>query len=161
MKRFLKWGLGVLAALLIGVQFVPVSRTNPSSDPSRGIWSTAHVTPEVAGLLRTACTDCHSNETRWPWYSRVAPVSWFVTDHVNHGRQHLNFSDWLQSAGHGENATPDDRLHEICEEVSKGGMPLKSYTFLHRNAELSAADIRRICEWTEGERRRLATRSSP
>jgi len=52
------------------------------------------VDPQVAGILDRACADCHSNKTRWPWYSHVAPVSWFVIDHVNHGRSHLNFSEW-------------------------------------------------------------------
>jgi hypothetical protein len=161
MKKILKWAAGALALLFIGIQFVPVNRTNPSSDASRSVWTNSQMTPEVAGLLRTSCRDCHSNETRWPWYSRVAPVSWFVTDHVNEGREHLNFSEWLPAAGQGENATPQERLHEICEEVSKGAMPLKSYTLVHTSARLSSDAVRRICEWTEGERRRLASRSSP
>jgi hypothetical protein len=161
MKRILKWGLGVLALLFVGIQLVPVERANPSSDPSRAIWAGTQVTPEVAGLLRNSCGDCHSNDTRWPWYSHLAPVSWFVTEHVKDGRRHLNFSEWLQDAGGPRRAAPEKRLEEICDEVSKGGMPLRSYSLIHRNASLSADDVRRICEWTAAERKRLAMRSSP
>ena len=80
--------------------------------------------PEVAGVLNRSCMDCHSNRTDWPWYSNVAPASWFVVDHVNHGRRHLNFSRWGQY-------TRRDRLsllNQICATTKGGSMPLGSYT---------------------------------
>jgi hypothetical protein len=111
------------------------------------------MTPEVAGLLERSCDDCHSNRTDWPWYSRVAPASWFVVDHVNHGRQHLNFSDWARYDDH----EAGEMLEQICIEAKKGAMPLDSYTLLHGDAKLSPADIKTLCDWTNGERQRIAS----
>jgi hypothetical protein len=108
------------------------------------------MTPEVAAILRKACNDCHSNETRWPWYSNVAPVSWFLVDHVNHGRRHLNFSDWSEY----DDRTADKLLGAMCEWALKDRMPLDSYTTVHSDAILSPAEKEAICNWVEAERGR-------
>ena len=105
-------------------------------------------------MFRRACNDCHSNQTVWPWYSHVAPVSWFVIDHVNHGRSHLNFSDWARYGA--EEA--DDLLGSIAEEVRDGEMPLTSYTLLHPEAKITQDERTMIIEWAQAERARLAYR---
>lgn len=151
MKRAVRWGAAIIVILFAAAQFVPAARENPQSDPSKGIWNQASLTPEVAALLRRSCADCHSNETQWPWYSRVAPVSWLLANHINEGRSHFNLSEW----GPAGSAKQEDILEEMCEEVSSGAMPLRSYTWMHRHSKLSPAETRTLCEWTEAERRRL------
>ncbi len=83
-------------AVLLGTQLIRPARTNPPTDPSRTITARMRVTPEVAAVLKRACRDCHSNETTWPWYSNVAPISWLVIDHVRSGRRHFNYSEWAE-----------------------------------------------------------------
>lgn len=139
-----------LFILLLGAQVFRPERTNPAVDEAKTIQSRLHVPANVDAILKRACYDCHSNQTRWPWYSNVAPVSWWLVDHVNHGRSHLNFSEWDQydakKAAH--------HLEEICEEVEAGAMPLPSYLPMHPQARLSAEEVRALCDWASAERQR-------
>jgi heme-binding protein len=151
-RRVFKWLTIAFVCVLAGLQLVRPTRTNPSFDPSQTIHARLQVPPQVASILDRSCQDCHSNTTRWPWYSNVAPFSWFVIDHVNHGRSHLNFSEW----GKLDKRQADKKLEEICEEVSDKLMPIDSYTWIHRSAKLSAEDIRTLCQWSEAEQARLA-----
>lgn len=152
-RKVLKWLVIALVAVFVGVQFVRPARTNPSFDPAQTIYARLRMTPEVSGILNRSCQDCHSNATRWPWYSNVVPASWFLVDHVNEGREHLNFSEW----GKLDKRRADKRLEEMCEQVSDMEMPLDSYTWIHRSARLSDEDRKILCSWTEAERKRLAT----
>lgn len=150
--RVLRW-FGVIALVaLIAAQFYRPAKTNPSFEASQAIESHLQVTPQVSAILDRSCNDCHSNKTRWPWYSHVAPVSWFVIDHVNEGRDNMNFSQWDKYT----RRDADALLRQICREVRAGVMPLSSYTPLHPGSKLSADDIKAICEWTDAERARLA-----
>lgn len=150
--KVLKWFVVALVVVFIGLQFVRPARTNPAVDQTQTIHAHLQMTPQVAAIIDRSCQDCHSNTTRWPWYSNVVPASWFLVDHVNEGRQHLNFSEW----GRLDRRRADKRLEEMCEEVSDKLMPLESYTWIHRSAKLSADDIKTLCDWTETERKRLA-----
>jgi hypothetical protein len=150
--KVLKWFVAALVVVFIGLQFVRPARTNPAVDQTQTIHAHLQMTPQVAAIIDRSCQDCHSNTTRWPWYSNVVPASWFLVDHVNEGRQHLNFSEW----GRLDSRRADKRLEEMCEEVSDKLMPLDSYTWIHRSAKLSADDIKTLCDWTETERKRLA-----
>ncbi|HOJ02425.1 MAG TPA: heme-binding domain-containing protein [Bacteroidota bacterium] len=130
-------GLLVVFALM---QTVQPERTNPDD----GIAMKAPA--EVQAVLKRACYDCHSNDTRWPWYSYVAPVSWFLSKHVVEGREHLNFSRW-------EAMDDRTRMHaasEIIEVLQSGEMPLSSYLLLHGEAELSTQDKQLLTEWARG-----------
>jgi hypothetical protein len=151
-SKILKLLALVVVVVLIGLQFVRPARTNPAADPSQSIHARQQVSPQVAAILDRSCQDCHSNTTRWPWYSNVAPVSWFVIDHVNHGRSHLNLSEW----GSLDNRKASKKLEEICEEVQDGEMPLASYTYIHWSAKVSPEDVKTLCEWTAAERARIA-----
>jgi hypothetical protein len=126
-----------LGVLLIGIQLVPVSRTNP---PAMG---EVDAPAEVVAVLEESCYDCHSHETRWPWYAYVAPVSWLVAHDVDEGREHLNFSAWSQYDAE-ERA---EKLEEIWEEVDEGKMPLDKYVWLHSNARLTNADLEVLRTW--------------
>src|SRR5688572_27483192 len=152
--KVLKWLAVAAVCALVGLQFVRPVRTNPPLDPSQTIHARLQVTPQVAAILDRSCQDCHSNTTRWPWYSNVAPISWLVIDDVNNGRSHLNFSEW----GKLDNRQASKKLEEICEEVEDGAMPLQSYTWIHRSAKLSPEDVKTLCEWTAAEHARIASR---
>jgi hypothetical protein len=155
MKRVLKvlrWVVIVGVVGLVIIQFFGPAKTNPAIDPSQSVESRLQVTPQVAAILDRSCNDCHSNKTRWPWYSNVAPVSWFVINHVNEGRQNMNFSEW----GRYTPSDVDGLLKRICREVKSGGMPLSSYTPLHPGSTLSAEDVKTLCDWTAAERARIA-----
>jgi len=152
-RKVLKWLLILIVALFVGVQFVRPARTNPAVDQTQTIHAQLQITPQVAAILDRSCQDCHSNSTRWPWYSNVVPASWFLVEHVDEGREHLNFSEW----GKLEKREVDKKLEEMCEEVTDRVMPIDTYTWIHRSARLSDAEIKTLCDWTEAERRRLAT----
>ena len=129
----------ILVLLFAALQLVPVERTNPP------VKSDLKASVEVKNILKNSCYDCHSNETVWPAYSYVAPVSFFLADHVEHGRKHLNFSDW----GSLDSAKQKKKLHEIVEEIEDGEMPLSSYLLLHSNAKLTEEEIKLIKDWAE------------
>ncbi len=135
---YLKIILAVLIIAVVAAQFVPVERTNPP------VTGEIEAPTEVMDILRRSCYDCHSNETVWPLYSRVAPVSWLLADDVDEGREHMNFSEW---SGYTEKKKAK-WIHEIWEEVSEGEMPLWYYLLLHPEAKLSAADKEMLHKWT-------------
>ena len=149
--KVIKWVLIVVAYLLVLAQFKRPAKTNPAIDSSQAIESHIQLDPKVEAILDRSCNDCHSNKTRWPWYANVAPVSWFVIDHVDEGRSHLNFSEW------GTYSREEQKTHlgQFCELVKEGWMPLSSYTPLHPDAKLSDEDKRLICEWASTEGARL------
>jgi hypothetical protein len=143
---------GLLAggiALLVTIQFVQPAKTNPPIVREQTVEAAVAVPSAVEEVLARACNDCHSNETRWPWYSYVAPMSFLVVNHVNEGRRHLNFSEWLPP-GVGDPAEYSfERLHSVCKSVESGTMPLRSYVLIHRRAALSQQDIEELCDWSE------------
>jgi hypothetical protein len=153
MRKVLKVVSILLLLLFAGAQLVRPERVNPPAAAGQSLEEHARVPPEVAGVLRRSCMDCHSNRTDWPWYSNVAPSSWFVVDHVNHGRRHLNFSRW------GEYSRRDrlDLLNGICVTTKGGSMPLDSYTLVHRSARLAPRDWQTLCAWTGEEQERIVS----
>lgn len=136
-KRVLKVGLVVLAAGLVAIQFVPYGRAhaNPPvvKEPPWDVSGTRE-------LAVRACFDCHSNETRWPWYSHVAPLSWLVQSHVEDGRKSLNFSEWQRTYKDAD---------EASEAVTEGYMPLDSYVVAHPRARLSPDEKERLAQGLE------------
>ena len=146
----MKWAALVFALLFLGAQAYRPDRTNPAADERKAMRANTQMTPEVEAVLRRSCKDCHSSETDWPWYSNVAPVSWFLKSHVEEGRRQLSFSEWATYP----KRKRERKLHEMCEQVESGEMPLKSYLPLHPSARLSEEDKQRICDWTRQEEQR-------
>ena len=137
-KRIVRWSIAALAITLVVIQFIPVDRTNPPVETE------VPATVEVQQVLRRACYDCHSNETIWPWYSRIAPVSWLVARDVREGREELNFSTWNR-------LTTKERikaLHESWETVEEGEMPLWFYIPTHPQSRLSVQDRSVLRAWS-------------
>ncbi|MBZ5537264.1 MAG: heme-binding domain-containing protein [Acidobacteriia bacterium] len=157
MNRLMKWASIATIMLLAGLQFVRPERTNPPIDATKTVEAYVQMPVEVSSIVGRACQDCHSHKTHWPWYSNTAPVSWFVIDHVNHARKHLNFSNWNHADRHGPPLGTAQQLDKICKEVSGGGMPLGSYLLLHPEARISPRDAQVICEWSRLEQQRLAS----
>ena len=142
----------VALVLFLIAQLKRPARTNPAVDETQTIFAHTQMTPQVSAIVDRSCRDCHSNKTAWPWYSNVAPVSWFVIGHVNEGRSMMNLSEW----GHLDRDRQDRKLRQICDEVQDGAMPLSSYTPLHPGSTLSAEDKKTLCDWIDAERERLA-----
>lgn len=143
MKRFVKiLGFLVIVAFLAIQAFRP-DRTNPASDPALAITAQLNVPADVRTILERSCYDCHSNQTVWPWYSSVSPVSWLVADDVREGRRHLNFSEW----GKYRAGIRIAKLDMLVSQVTKGNMPLGKYLLIHRNAALSDAERDLLCSW--------------
>jgi len=139
-------GIG-LVIVFVAAQVIPVPRTNPPA-------TTELAAPiDVDGLLQRACYDCHSNETRWPWYAWVAPASWLVAWDVHEAREHLNFSTW-------GDYTPKRLRHELdelVEMVEEDEMPLWYYRPLHPDARLTDAERARLVSWARETSRRPET----
>ncbi len=138
-RRIAKWVVAVVIIALGAIQLVPVDRTNPPVETE------VPATPEVRSVLRRACYDCHSNETVWPWYSRIAPVSWLVARDVQEGREELNFSTWNLY-------TTKEQLKKLKksgEEVAEGEMPPRMYLPPHPDARLSADDRALLRAWSQ------------
>lgn len=160
-RRVLKLYFMILILGFFALQFRRFPRTNPPDHPSKAWAGTVQFTPEVAAILDRSCNDCHSNRTRWPWYSNVAPVSWSVIDHVNSGRRHLNFSELRVRDGQDTIRALRRKLSEIDKEIVRGKMPMWSYCLIHRNAYLSSEDVGTIRDWVTEERERLAALLPP
>jgi hypothetical protein len=144
MLRKILW---ILAGLLLVMQLIRPNQTNPPVDAAADLRQAARPPAEVMTIIKDACYDCHSNETVYPWYSQVAPVSWWVNDHIAEGREKLNFSEF-------GNLGAEDRaeaMEESAEEVREGKMPLPSYTWLgmHPKANLSDAQRQTLVAWFE------------
>ncbi|MEX2208371.1 MAG: heme-binding domain-containing protein [Myxococcota bacterium] len=137
MNPSVRWGVGMGVVAL--AQLLPVERVNPPVE------SEVPTTAEARGLLVRACFDCHSNEVVWPWYSRVAPVSWLVAKDVREGRDELNFSTWLSYDAKKQRKL----LKETLEEVDQAEMPLGLYLLAHPEARLAAADRDLLQRWVD------------
>jgi hypothetical protein len=136
-RRFwIRSGLALIVAF-VAIQFVPYGRdhVNPPLGAEPG-WDS----PDTRALAKQACFDCHSNETEWPSYSRVAPVSWIIHRDVSEGRAVLNFSEWQR---------PQKEAAGAAEEVLEGEMPLRIYRLIHADARLSTADRDRLARGLE------------
>ena len=132
-KKIIRYILIALALFLVIAQFFPIDKTNPESDPEKDFLALEQPPQEVASLLKDACYDCHSNHTKYPWYTSVAPVSWWIKGHIDHGREHLNFSTWTDYPAKKAN----HKLEECFEVVEEKEMPMLTYWLVHPEAKLS------------------------
>ena len=132
MKRYLKWAVIALVVIFIGIQLIPLSRTNPPV--TREIkWDS----PETQALGQRACNDCHSNQTTWPWDSYIAPSSFLIVSHVDEGRSRLNFSEWDK---------PNSDFEEVSRVMKNGEMPMWDYVLMHPTAKLTPAETQQLLD---------------
>jgi hypothetical protein len=145
MMKFLKILIIILVVAFIALQFVPNKMPENAEAGKDDLISSGLLPEDISSILRTSCYDCHSNQTSFPWYSKVAPASWLLAKDIRKGREELNFSDW-------ESYSKRDKiknLSNIKEEVSSGEMPLKVYLIIHRKARLSPEKVSALNKWTD------------
>ena len=151
MNRKRKIGLGILVLLLI-IQFIRRPKNISKEDFSSTDFLVTENVPQALALkLKSTCYDCHSNNTVYPWYSEVAPLSWWIQGHVNGGKQNLNFNEWSTYDAEKRN----HKVEEIIEEIQERHMPLKSYSNLHKEARLSEEDIKSLTGFFKDLRRSI------
>lgn len=141
--------LTVLLLMFIGIQFIDVKKNISPNQSANAIENYEEVPAKVQSILKTSCYDCHSNNTSYPWYSKVQPVKWWLADHVNSGKRHLNFDEFNTYS----REKKLEKLDEIIETIKEGEMPLASYTVIHQDAKLSASDISEIEKWVNETKR--------
>jgi hypothetical protein len=151
--KYLKITAVILFVAFVAIQFYRPDFTNPPVVESENLLSANYVPENVKAILIRSCGDCHSNETNYPWYSQIAPSSWFLADHIDQGRSEMNFSKWNTY----DARRKDHKLDELCEMVEAREMPLPSYLWIHWDAKLSDEEIKTLCDWSNAEREKLKT----
>lgn len=133
----------IVIAIFALMQVIRINTVNPEVVLAKDFLHLTQAPPEIANIMTTSCYDCHSNQTKYPWYAQIAPGSWFMKKHINEGREHLNFSTWADY-------TPDKQLSrkkKCVEEIEDDEMPLTSYTLIHADAKLTAASRQALIGW--------------
>jgi len=151
-RKILKISLIVLAVAFVIGQLIRPDFSNPPITQADTLEATTEVPADVQQVLARSCNDCHTNKTTYPWYSKVTPFNWFLANHINDGRRHLNFSVW-------NTYKPEKKakkLEEVCEQLEQAEMPLPSYLWIHRDAVLSESDGKLLCDWAKAEGARIS-----
>jgi hypothetical protein len=133
----------VIILILIAIQAIRIDKTNPRSDSSKDFITVLNPPQEIASILSTSCYDCHSNQSKYPWYTNIAPVSWWIKDHINEAREELNFSVWEDYS----DKRKKHKLEECFEMIEEGEMPLTSYTIIHNKASLNENQKKLLIDW--------------
>lgn len=148
MKIVKKIAVGLLI-VLIALQFFQPEKNQTEDADYVALFETETKAPkELKEVLKTACYDCHSDNTVYPWYANIAPVSYWLDEHIEHGKEELNFSDWANYSA----KKKDHKLDEVVEEVEEGKMPLDEYTWTHTEARLTAAQKKMLMDWANAAR---------
>ncbi|KQC28817.1 heme-binding domain-containing protein [Flagellimonas eckloniae] len=147
MKVIKKIGI-VLLIIFIGMQFYRPEKNTASGDYLAIFEAETKPNESVKEILKTTCYDCHSDHTEYPWYNNVAPISYWLDDHIRDGKKHLNFSDWQNYSA----KKKDHKLDELIEEVEEGKMPLDEYTWTHKEAKLTENQVKTLLEWARQAR---------
>ena len=141
MKKYLK--LKYLIIIILAIQLYRPTQNKQTTPPDTNIFKVEQASEDVKDLIKTSCYDCHSNNTVYPWYSNIAPVSWWLDHHVDEGKSELNFDAWgtysLRRKNH--------KLKEIKEQLEKKEMPLESYLWIHKDAALTTDQVKTIIDW--------------
>lgn len=139
-----------MAVLLVIQIFRP--EKNSSIQSSDNAFEKHYAVPaNIRKALKTSCYDCHSNNSNYPWYSNIQPVAWWLKDHIDDGKKHLNFDEFKNYGAEKKN----DAVSEIIETIEKAEMPLASYTFIHSDAKLSADQQREMIKWAKSLKNEL------
>jgi hypothetical protein len=151
MKKFLKYFFILALVALVVIQFIRPDKNERGYDSVALFEAETKPSEEVKAILKANCYDCHSNQTQYPWYAEIAPASFWLDDHVRHGKGELNFSDWESYSI----KKKDHKLEEVFEEVEEGEMPLDSYTWIHGN--LTKKEQKLLLQWAQLARLQYAS----
>ncbi len=141
-----------LLILLVAAQFYRPTRNLSAVAGPNDINAKHPVPPAVQGLLERACYDCHSNNTKYPWYAEVQPVRWWLDSHIKDGKRHLDFSEF----GAYTAKRASRKLKQTAEQVEQGEMPLPSYTWMHPEARLTPAEVKLLADWARATEKTVA-----
>lgn len=145
MKKAATWtGIAFIIAF-VGIQFIRPERTNPPIDPGKTLSARVFIPQNIQSMLQQSCADCHSNATRWPWYSTISPVSWIIADDVSEARSHLNLSEFDRY----QSLRAANKLDMMVDMMRDGKMPLPQYVFMHPSARLSKSQIDAFKAWVD------------
>ena len=143
MKKFLKRFFLLLIIAFVVIQFFRPAKNIAEGTSATDITTKYTIPQDVDTIFKVACYDCHSNNTRYPWYNNIQPVAWWLNNHVQEGKRHLNFSDF----GSGKIARQYKRMDDCIKEVKEGGMPLDSYLWIHKDAKLTDEEKQKLYNW--------------
>lgn len=143
--KIVKKGLLLLLVVFIIAQFFGPEKNDGDIASVEAFMADTNPPEDVKLILKTACLDCHSDHTRYPWYSQITPVNYWMADHIKHGKGDFNISKWNDYS----DKKKDHKLEEIAEEVEEGHMPLPSYTWTHSDAKLSPEQIEAVEQWVK------------
>jgi len=146
--KLLKKVLLALLLILVIMQFFRPDKNTTQGDHTIDLIAETDPPAEVKTILEQSCYDCHSNNTVYPWYNNVAPISFWLADHIKDGKKHLNFSEWNSY----DSKKKDHKLEEVEEMVSEGEMPLNEYTWTHEEAKLTEEQRNAIVTWAKKTR---------
>ncbi|WP_034918989.1 heme-binding domain-containing protein [Gillisia sp. CAL575] len=141
--KILKVIATIALTALIGIQFIPTSRNQSDVVPVTDFINNYNPPKEVASILRTSCYDCHSNNTNYPWYNKIQPVAWYLEDHVSHGKEEFNFSEF----GDYSDRRKKSKLKSLLRQVEQDEMPLDPYTLIHSDAKISESEKELLLGW--------------
>jgi hypothetical protein len=133
----------ILLVGFVGIQFVPTDLNQSYTVPKTDFLLVNNTQENISALLQVSCYDCHSNNTEYPWYNKVQPVAWFLEDHINEGKEELNFNEWDAYSNRRKNS----KLKSIISQVKDDEMPLASYTLIHKDAKLSNSEKTLIIDY--------------
>ena len=133
----------ILLVGFVGIQFVPTDLNQSDTVPKTDFLLVNNTQENISALLQESCYDCHSNNTEYPWYNKVQPVAWVLEDHINEGKEELNFNEWDAYSNRRKNS----KLKSIISQVKDDEMPLASYTLIHKDAKLSNSEKTLIIDY--------------
>lgn len=133
----------ILLAVLVVIQFIHPKKNKAEGPQPHSIGNTFNMPGDVKTIMDKACNDCHSNNTKYPWYAHIQPVHWWLNNHINEGKQHINYDEYTNHALRYQY----HKMEETIDMIKKGEMPLNSYTWIHKDAKLSEAEKTKIINW--------------
>ncbi|OAQ41920.1 cytochrome C [Pedobacter psychrophilus] len=143
--------LFAIVAVLIIIQFIKPDKNIHAGEQVNNIKTQYKMLDTVNSILNVACYDCHSNNTRYPWYNNIQPTAWWLNDHVIEGKEHFNFDEFTTYSLKRQ----DHKLEELIESQEEGWMPLSSYTFIHKDANLNGSQKKMVIDWAKGLRQQI------
>ena len=141
----------ILLVGFVGIQFVPTDLNQSDTVPETDFLLVNNTQENISALLQESCYDCHSNNTRYPWYNKVQPVAWFLENHIKDGKEELNFNDWDTYSNRRKNS----KLKSIISQIKDDEMPLASYTLIHKDANLSNSEKTLIIDYMKNLKEKL------
>ena len=144
MKWIKRTGL-IILVVLAGIQFIPISRNNSAEKPSTDFIQYYKPTEKISNILKVSCYNCHSNHTDYPWYSHIQPIGFYLENHIDEGKEHLNLSEYKNYSARQQR----NKLTFMIGQIEENEMPLPAYTFIHRDAKLSDEDKKDLIAYLE------------